>query len=875
MPARYDPELGTVFETDEEGNPITRPVVEPSEAPASSFEGRFEDPLLTQRRQQVEQAELLAQQEAGRKAVDDRPFISPAILTDSLKAPFNAIAGIPTDIVDLGLGLVDTARAAAGSAGLPEELGGMEWNQVFDDRDNPLTAFRRDTVGQMDTQAGALINQTTRLIGTFYGFKWLYNTPLVFSKIQRISKLVQAIPGINKAYRSAGVTQKLASGLNAANRASRGRAVFSQAVSNPYLTTTFKSIANLPETAGWWKGTANAARALVKTKITPRNLAETLAWDLFTSFNTFGEGEDDLDETLFDFANDIGIPVPEVLRQSPLDTSIARKAKGMLDGTLFAGVGGLLIDVFRIQRFRRAFDAATPSEKKDIVRAFQASAEELGNGVGSESMRVQAALSRVNGVQGPQSFPQSELDPFGAAPSPINRLTADAPPPLPDDVDPWLDTGGQLARLDDVRGKQESVALAQTEDYIQAVDVSVVGPRPDQPALQSSLDVIDARVRVDEPTISPGGIRKSVEDSLALGVPADQIVTDVRRMLPQKRLGLIDYIQLNPPQKNEYGMLSVADQMWSDYIIGAGLKEGWARLGPDFKPVFIRSIAREQDIGGMITKQAQALDELQQIRDLQSFGETRPKPGGTETTRGINEDPAAADAQVQATDAALNANAISDEEFSRRAAEVTADDPDELIRQFEGIDPDDLGVEIQKAETGRGWIVYGPDGEPIQNGRFTTKRAAQKAADAENRRIRQALAERAQQKAVDDTGETLTLTANDIVRDGTLTDKVALTQPQINELIRYPNFKPIFDQFGLNKKTYEFTQGDMADLVDGARALLQTGQVKGPRARVLTKLIDKFETAIQRLEPAVRAQRQADSIIAETKRVTNHGDYCT
>ena len=206
---------------------------------------------------------------------------------------------------------------------------------------------------------------------------------------------------------------------------------------------------------------------------------------------------------------------------------------------------------------------------------------------------------------------------------------------------------------------------------------------------------------------------------------------------------------------------------------------------------------------------------------------------------------------------------------------MTADDPDELIRQFEGIDPDDLGVEIQKAETGRGWIVYGPDGEPIQNGRFTTKRAAQKAADAENRRIRQALAERAQQKAVDDTGETLTLTANDIVRDGTLTDKVALTQPQINELIRYPNFKPIFDQFGLNKKTYEFTQGDMADLVDGARALLQTGQVKGPRARVLTKLIDKFETAIQRLEPAVRAQRQADSIIAETKRVTNHGDYCT
>ena len=120
----------------------------------------------------------------------------------------------------------------------------------------------------------------------------------------------------------------------------------------------------------------------------------------------------------------------------------------------------------------------------------------------------------------------------------------------------------------------------------------------------------------------------------------------------------------------------------------------------------------------------------------------------------------------------------------------------------------------------------------------------------------------------------MSLADSDVARDGTLTGKVALTQPQINELIQYPNFRPIFEQFGVKKKTYEFTQGDMADLVDGARALLQTGEVKGPRARVLTKLIDKFDTAIQKLEPAVRAQRQADSIIAETKRVTNHGDYC-
>ena len=973
MPARYDPELGAiVFDTDEEGNPVTSPVVTAeTQMPQRTLEEDlvdFEDPLLTQRRSQQELLETQAQ-DAAISGTDDRPFISGALVSDLAKAPINAITGVGTDIVDLGLGLADVVRATAGSAGLPEQYGGMRWDQVFDDRDNPLTTLRRDTVGQMDTQAGALINQLGRLGTAAVGFKWLYKAPAVFNRVQKIGKLVQNIPGISRAYRSADVTQRLAVGANSYNRASKGRAVFTQAVKNPYLTTTFKTIADLPETAGWWKGTVNAARSLVKTKITPRNIAETLAWDLFTSFNVFGEGEDDLDETLFDFAESVGIPVWEPLLQSPLDTSVARKAKGMLDGTVVAGVGGLLVDLFRIQRFRKAFDAASPAEKKEIVRAFKDSAEELGSGIAPSAAQI-------------------GLDPFGASPSPINRLTADAPQPAAQDlldgrvVDPWMDpaplarTGtdvaGQLARLDDLRVRQESAALAQSQEFInrnaaiQEVDVQV---DPGQPALQGgpdrpllNPDVLEVRVRVEEPTVSPGGIRRAVEESLARGALPGEVVANVRRLMPQTRLGLIDYIQMNPPRKNEVGMLSVADQIWSDYIIGMGLEQGWARLGPDFKPVFVRSLAKEQDVSGLLTKQADALDELQRFADFEARSkavraesgyrdkQVTSKPAGrnpdwpgpgnkgdyqatlramepmnsaggqldssvqarlgemdpvasyqlqkerVETQRAAEAerqdlrqtlgdpdlavaqarlaDPALADAQVRSVDAALNANAISEEEFARRAAEVTAEDPDQLIRQFEGVDPNDLGVEIQKLETGRGWMVYGPDGEPIKSGRFTTKRAAERAAEAERKRLRQVLAERAQQKSIDDTGEVLTLGDSDYARDGTLTGKVALTQPQINELIRYPNFRPIFDQFGVKRKTYEFTQGDMADLVDGARALLQTGEVKGPRARVLKALIDKFDTAIDKLEPAVRAQRQADSIVAETKRVLQHGDYC-
>ena len=946
MPARYDPELGTVFDTDEKNKPITEPISDGTQAEPIVFDSP-RNPLLGMAEEQAKQLELASQDAALGNAADNRPWVSGALVGDLVKAPINALAGVPTDIVDLGLGLVDVVRATAGSAGLPEQFGGMEWNQVFDDRDNPLTGLRRDTVGKMDTKTGALINQGLRLAGAVVGFKWLYKAPQVANRVIKISNLVRQIPGISKAYRSAGATQKLASGLNAANRASRGRAVFSQAVKNPYLTTTFKTIADLPETAGWWKGTVKATRSLVGTKITPRNLAETVAWDLFTSFNTFGEGEDDLDETLFDFADSIGIPVYEPLLQSPLDTSIARKAKGMLDGTLFAGAGGLLIDLFRVQRFRQAFDAATPAEKKDIVRAFKDSAEDLGNGIGPELQRVQAALSREIGMQGPdpmygpnpmqgplpmQGPDQLVYGPEGPMQGP-NPMQGPAEPPAIG-ADFYLDTVNQAARIDEARALQEGVDLSESAAVANTYKVAQAAE------VQAEVASLFARsgARVDDLTISPGGISRAVEESLALGVPPEEIVKNVRRMLPKKRVGLIDYIQMNPPRKNEVGMLSAADQMWSDYIIGTGLNEGWARLGPDFKPVFVRSIAREQDISGLLTKQAEALDELQRLRDFQvknqavreqsGYKDGQPLPRGGRPEAGNEEDlqaalqakeiananagqldpqvqarlatmegrtqgvpidqaeaqrladaempvdPAVADAEVRSVDAALNANALTDEEFARRADEVTAENPNDLIRQFEGVDPEDLGVEIQRAETGRGWIVYGPDGEPIQNGRFTTRRAAQKAADAETNRLRQALAERAQQRANDETGEVLSLADSDVARDGTLTGKVALTQPQINELIRYPNFRPIFDQFGVKKKTYEFTQGDMADLVDGARALLQTGEVKGPRARVLTKLIDKFDTAIQKLEPDVRAARQADSIIAETRRVTNHGDYC-
>jgi len=239
-------------------------------------------------------------------------------------------------------------------------------------------------------------------------------------------------------------------------------------------------------------------------------------------------------------------------------------------------------------------------------------------------------------------------------------------------------------------------------------------------------------------------------------------------------------------------------------------------------------------------------------------------------------DPAVKAAEVDATNAALSADALEDQEFARLAKEVVSNDPDQLVRDQLRVDPAavDEQVTVVKAETGRGWEVYDVNGELYPNGRFTTKRGADRFADSQRKKAKEELAKRAQQMADDTAGEVLEIGTTGAIRDGSLTGKVALSQPQINEIMRYPNFRPFFEQFKVKRKTYEFTQADMATLVDGARALLQTGEIKGPRARVLNNLIDKLDTAIRTIEPQVRVQRQVDSLTEQTKRVLDHGDYC-
>jgi len=889
MPARYDAKLGKVVYEDELGNPepnLGSPAPVAEESATFSVDDPFKNPVVEAARQQAEQAELAVQKQAATGVEDERNFIDGGIVGDLFKVVPDVAGGLLTDTVDLGLGLVDVARATASSTGLSQEDFG--WDQVFDDRDNPLTQMRRNTVGNYDTKLGEMIGTTGRFASFFVGPGLLAKIP----KLGRAAAVLSKVPRIGTPYRSAGTAQKLATGAAAANKAAKGTKAFKVASKNPYLTTAFKDIANAPEVAGWWKNSVNSFRAIKgmgKTKINPRNLAETLAMDLFASFNIFGEGNDGMDETVFDLFDDLGLEVNEAVLQSPLDSGLDRKLKGMLDGTLFSFIGGGLVDLYRIGKFRRAFDAASDADKKGIKQAFLDSYEELGNGVGSMLSRMNAAATRELGPGA-----ASQLDPlWGGQPlqPSINDLQPITANPNIGDYDLFnADTSGVLARLDDVRAKNDNFELAETQAMVNArsaieeadvlVETGLVQTKPAQRALPEQAGM--ARIRVEEPTVSPGGIADAVDQSMANGVPPEQIVRDVQRMLPTKNVDLIDYVRMNPPRLNQVGMIRASDQMWMDFILKKGLSEGWARLDDNFNPVFIRSAAYEADAAGLIEQQAKALDELQQIRDFEMFADSRPKGDAADLDARLKErqpanyeasetmpvrDPAALAAEADAINAAKNENALSDQEFARLASKVTADDPDQLIRDQLRVDPlqADESVTVVKAETGRGWEVYDVDGELYPNGRFTTKRAAEKFAAKERKALKDDLAKRAQQVADDDAGELIEYGTMESARDGDLLGDVKITGPQLKALQEL-GIEGLPEKAG--KAT--FTQAQMSDIVSQAMQASATGN----KGRVLNRIIENFDVAVRELEPQVRIQRQSQKLIEQTKRVLNHGDYC-
>lgn len=410
---------------------------QPKGTPDPMAPGAAALPSYFQRRQQEEQQALLSQDEQARKEFQSKPA-RPLIAKDLgqfgsefAKILGNSVEALGTDTVDLGLGLVDVARAAAA----PVTGDDFRWNQVFEDSDNPWTKWRRERY-RMETELGQAASNLVRIGTAFALFPKMAGRALiggaakgaavaedvgkVASKGRQIATAVgrllepmkpEAVTAALKTVRATELTSRagkragrIAQGdeylyatLRDYNRAARGAAKVNDAGKAEVLAGTVDRWTALKVAAG--KYTPNADKI--------KNFAQFAAWDAFVAFNIAGEGDYTMDETFGDMLEDSNNPYLRGIGRLTGTTAemgaLEVKGKQMLEGLVLGGVIESAFHYYRISRYVNAFQKATPTERAAIISAFEGEAENIGVGISRSMGETDNIFSRA--VPAPKAKP--------------------------------------------------------------------------------------------------------------------------------------------------------------------------------------------------------------------------------------------------------------------------------------------------------------------------------------------------------------------------------------------------------------------------------------------------------------------------------------
>lgn len=371
--------------------------------------------------QQQQKNQLKTGEAAVQQGGDQRPFLAQnagQLFGDLGKIAANAVVGLGTDFVDLGLGVADVVRQA-GSLAVTGELDPTI--NVFDDSDNPWTQWRREAF-RTETQAGQAVSNLVRL-GTMVTAlpKLAFSVP---AKALGAAGKVKALGGVaDLATGAANVFTKLDDLANVKKASTAATALgqvektfqkgtaaqkaASRAIRNDWLSLTYQDVAKaVPEVGSWMDDVRQSAKAWTQlSKGTPgariRTVGEALAWDAFAAFNVYGEGDAEFDETFGDLlaSSDIGWlrSLGNTTATYAEDNALTRKAKQMLEGLVMAPVLNGIIDQYRVYKYARNFRTAGDAERRLIVEALNASSQEIGDSLG----RTLAAQGRVSGVRMP------------------------------------------------------------------------------------------------------------------------------------------------------------------------------------------------------------------------------------------------------------------------------------------------------------------------------------------------------------------------------------------------------------------------------------------------------------------------------------------
>jgi hypothetical protein len=397
MPLQWDSATGRFVDKERDererllaaGTPVARPAYGSSLAEQAAFY------------RNQEQNQKLAQTEADfrQKGGSDKPFLPSGpggLLGDTLKVGANILAGIPTDIIDIGSGLVDIANE-----GKDWLLGGQfETSKLFDDSDNPLTKARRQSF-EAESELGRMVSNIGRLVTPVSWFAKPFALAGKLPKLGQVAKVGTALEKtfgeVNHLDDTARVVSRLQSLAEGAIKGSPAQKLGSTAARNSWLTLTYKDVAQnigkdaeLAGAAAFFDDTRQSLKALGSFgKWSPerrlKTFGQAVAWDTFMALNVAGEGDDAADETVGDMLYGLDNPVAQFLGQGtmirPEDPALIRKAKQGLENLIMAPVMNGVIDMIRVRRFATAYRKASPEARDQILKAMDLESQQLGESI--------------------------------------------------------------------------------------------------------------------------------------------------------------------------------------------------------------------------------------------------------------------------------------------------------------------------------------------------------------------------------------------------------------------------------------------------------------------------------------------------------------
>jgi hypothetical protein len=440
MPYRYDPKTGEYVYDD----PLETAEA-PTRAPIIDQYGVNPEELLVKQLQTGRDQQFKEQMDQAATVEPDRPLIASGpgqAVSEIGKVAANAGVSLLTDYGDIIAGLGDLAGETFDFA----RGKGFETDNLFNDADNPWTTWRRNTFAP-ETEIGKQVNTVVRIgvalatlpklvfKGAALPFKVAGKAKFLGAAAEAsgglgnfIVKAEDFLKGVGKTDEVTDLTKSMDALGKSFIKGSPAAKAASSVARNDWLVMPLSEVAKATAGADDLKGFANwadsaqqglrgftqlAGKGSAAQKI--RTVGQALAWDAFVSFNVFGEGDREMDATLSDSMFDMGLPVIPGLMTEAEDSNWARKTKQMVEGLAMGAALNGLIDTYRTYKFAQAFKKAKPTEQAQILSAFGASAQDIGDSLGRQLAAGIDAESPVQQWLAVKEGKASFIDPTKAA----------------------------------------------------------------------------------------------------------------------------------------------------------------------------------------------------------------------------------------------------------------------------------------------------------------------------------------------------------------------------------------------------------------------------------------------------------------------------